>query len=609
MVFRFHSDSKVPITLASWHLVFNFFSASPMSLSALIISFVRRHWRAYILAGCMLAVVAVLTAWIPRLIGAVVDGLAHGTMSRDTFFQQLGWLLFAGLGVYFLRVGWRLQLFSVSYQLGVELRARLYARLCLQGPSFYQKQRTGDLMALATNDVDAVEMAAGEAMLAGFDGSLTLVMVVAMMTLAIDWRLACVALLPFPFMALAFWVISEQIHRASRDSLERFSRLNDHVQETISGVRTIRALGLQDRNNAAFAQLTESAAEANLRAQRWEAAYEPVVGTALVLATGLSLSVGGYLVWLDQLSVGSLVAFNLYLGQLIWPMFAAGWVLSLLERGRAAWDRLYPVLELPLSVHDGGTVAVLNPGALEISQLNLRYDAQNQNALTDVTVSVPMGHTLGIVGATGSGKSSLLRLLLRQYGLSSGSIHWDGIELSQYALETWHGAISWVPQEAFLFSASVAENIALGKPDATRAEIESAAAMASIHQEIVNFAQGYDTPVGEKGVALSGGQRQRVAIARALLANAPLLLLDDALSAVDTQTETQILQHLRDARQGRTVIVVSHRLSAVQDADNIVVLQQGRVVETGDHAALLRSGAWYASQWRYQQLEASLESA
>ena len=580
-----------------------------MPLYALIGSFVRRHWRAYVVAGLMLATVAALTVAVPRLVGSVVDGLARGDMPPDQLLQRLGWLLLAGIGIYFLRVGWRMQLFAASYQLGVELRTRLYARLCLQGPSFFQKQRTGDLMALATNDVDAVEMAAGEAMLAGFDGSLTLVMVVAMMTLGIDWRLAAVALLPFPFMALAFWHISEQIHLASRDSLQRFSQLNDHVQETLSGVRTLRALGLEARSNARFAELTAHAAEANLRAQRWEAAYEPAVGSALVLASGLTLSLGGYLVWQDELSVGALVAFNLYLGQLIWPMFAAGWVLSLMERGRAAWERLYPVLELPLSVLDHGAVATLTPGELRLDAVSLRYAGQQDLALSDVTVSVAVGQTLGIVGPTGSGKSSCVRLLLRQYAPTEGAVTWNGLALADYHLEALHGAISWVPQEPFLFSATVADNIALGKPDATRAEIEAAAALASIHEEILRFAQGYETPVGEKGVTLSGGQRQRVAIARALLANAPLLLLDDALSAVDTQTESHILGHLRDARQGRTVVVVTHRLSAVQDADHIIVLQHGVVVESGNHAALLQLGGWYASQWRYQQLEASLEAA
>ena len=580
-----------------------------MSLGALIGSFIRRHWRAYFVAALMLAAVGALTVYIPRQVGALVDALATRRLLGAALWPELLWLVLAGCGIYFLRVGWRLQLFAASFRLGVQLRTELYQRLSQQGPSFYQQQRTGDLMALATNDVDAVEMAAGEAMLAGFDGSLTLLMVVAMMTLGIDWRLAALALLPFPFMAAAFWHISNQIHRASVDSLRAFSGLNDHVQESLSGVRTLRALGLEARSAAEFARLAETAAEASLRAQRWEAAYEPAVGITLVCATVLTLGLGGYLVWQDQLSIGALTAFSMYLGQLIWPMFAAGWVLALFERGRAAWDRLRPVLGAPLSIEDHGTVAPVRPGPLRFERVGFSYPGQQRVALGQVSFSLPPGQTLGLVGPTGAGKSTVIRLLLRQFAPAIGRLSWNDTELADYRLEALHGAISWVPQEPFLFSGSIATNIALARPDATAAQIEEAARLAAIHDDILRFPAGYATPVGEKGVTLSGGQRQRVAIARALLADAPLLLLDDALSAVDTQTEADILSHLRQARRGRSLIIVSHRLSAVLDAQQILVLRDGQVTEAGTHAGLLERDGWYASQWRYQQLEASLDAA
>ncbi|MDN3577676.1 ABC transporter transmembrane domain-containing protein [Chitinimonas viridis] len=579
-----------------------------MPLSRLIAQFIRQHWRPYVLSALMLMGVGVLTVFIPRQVGAIVDGLVAGQLHGNALLWQLGSLLLAGMGIYFLRVGWRLQLFAASYQLGVQLRTQLYQRLSLQGPSFYQQQRTGDLMALATNDVDAVEMAAGEAMLAGFDGTLTLLMVLAMMTLGVDWHLAAAALAPFPLMALAFWYISNQIHRASHDSLTRFSDLNDHVQETLAGVRTLRALGLEARSAQQFSELAEHAAEASLRAQRWEAAYEPAVGLTLVAAIGLTLGVGGYLVWQGELTVGLLTAFSMYLGQLIWPMFAAGWVMSLIERGRAAWSRLQPILDAPLTITDTGKVAKVEPGPLRLDGVQLRYPGQQAEALSDISFCLLPGQTLGLVGPTGAGKSSIVRLILRQYAQHNGSLFWGGHALADYQLEALHGAIAWVPQEPFLFSASVADNIALAKPDASRAEIEQVARLASVHEDILRFPQGYDTPVGERGVTLSGGQRQRVAIARALLADAPLLLLDDALSAVDTQTETDILGHLRDQRLNRTVIIVSHRLSAVMDADQILVLKHGRITETGHHADLLLQDGWYASQWRYQQLEASLDA-
>jgi len=593
----------------SWSAAVTSGTMQRMTLTGLIGQYIRQNWRPYLLSAGMLASVSALTVFIPRKVGHLVDALVAGTLSGDALLRQLGWLVLAGVAIYFLRVGWRLQLFAASYRLGAQLRQRLYARLCAQGPHFFQLKRTGDLMALATNDIDSVEMASGEAMLAGFDGSLTLIMVVVMMTLGVDGRLAGAALLPFPLMAIAFWRISNHIHQASKDSLDAFGKLNDHVQETLTGVRTLRALGLEERSATRFAELAEAAAAASLRAQRWEAAFEPAVGITLISATALTLGLGGYLVWHGELTIGTLTAFSMYLGLLIWPMFAAGWVLALLERGRAAWGRLQPALDAPLSIDDHGVLDRVQPGALSFDGVTFSYPGHQALALSGLRLNLPTGQTLGLVGATGSGKSSVLRLILRQYAAQAGNIVWGGQLLSDYKLDALNRAISWVPQEPFLFSASIAENIALAKADASRAEVEQAARLASIHDDIVRMPQGYDTPVGEKGIALSGGQRQRVAIARALLTDAPLLLLDDALSAVDTQTETDILQHLRSARAGRTAVIVSHRLSAVVDADHILVFKQGRVIEQGDHATLLELNGWYAAQWRYQQLEASLDAA
>jgi ATP-binding cassette subfamily B protein/ATP-binding cassette subfamily C protein/ATP-binding cassette subfamily B multidrug efflux pump len=521
-----------------------------------------------------------------------------------------------GVAIYLLRVGWRLQLFRAAFRLGVELRVRLYERLSLQGPPFFHRQRTGDLMALATNDVDAIEMAAGEAFLAAFDGTLTLVLVVAMMTLGVDWRLGIVALLPFPFMAWAFWVISTHVHGAWRESLDRFSSLNEHVQETVAAVRTLRALGLESRAARDFGERAQRAADASFDAQKWEAAYEPAVGLTLTVASVLTLAVGGALVWRHEMTVGQLTAFTMYLGQLIWPMFAAGWVLSLIERGKAAWARLEPLLREPLSIDDHGTQTRPPTGAIRFEGVTFAYPSAlpqapteaGAPALADATFELRPGETLGIVGPTGAGKSTLLHLLLRHYALSAGTIRWGGFALDDYALASLRAAIAWVPQEPFLFSATIADNIALARATATRDEIERVAQMADLDADIQRFPRGYDTLVGERGVTLSGGQRQRVAIARALLADAPLLLLDDALSAVDTGTEGRILEHLQHARHGRTAIIVSHRLSAVADADQIIVLKNAHIVERGTHGELLARDGWYAAQWRYQQLEASLEA-
>ena len=582
-----------------------------MSLAHLILRFVRRHAAAYAGAGFMLVGIALLTVWVPRQIGQLVDSLVAHRLTAAGLWREVAWLMAAGVAIYGLRVAWRIRLYSAAYRMGVELRAALYARLSRQGPRFYQTRRTGDLMALATNDVDAIEMAAGEALLAGFDGSITFVLVVATMAAGVDWRLAAAALLPFPLMALAFWKISGQVHDRSREALDRFADLNHHVQETLSGVRTLRALGLEGRNADRFSALAAAAAEASFQSQRWEARYEPAVGTTLSAAMVLSLGLGGWLVWHDELSIGQLTSFGMYLGQLIWPMFAAGWVLSLWSRGRAAWARVSAVLDEPLAIDDDGEQEAPRRGDLRIDHVRFAYPGTTAAALDDVSIEIPTGSTLGLVGPTGAGKSTLIRLMLRQWMPQSGSLLWGGVPLADVALETLRAGMAWVPQEPILFSASVAENIALAKPGATRDEIVAAARHAAVDDDIRRLPQGYDTLVGERGITLSGGQRQRIAIARALLTDAPVLLLDDALSAVDTATQHRILGHLRAQRAGRTVVLVSHRLSAVADADRIVVLRQGRVAEQGTHARLLSLGVdagWYAHQWRIQQLEASLDA-
>jgi ATP-binding cassette subfamily B protein/ATP-binding cassette subfamily C protein/ATP-binding cassette subfamily B multidrug efflux pump len=324
------------------------------------------------------------------------------------------------------------------------------------------------------------------------------------------------------------------------------------------------------------------------------------------------LGLGGWLVARQELSIGQLTAFTMYLGQLIWPMFAAGWVLSLLERGRAAWDRLAPVLDAPLTLVDKGQQPLPQQAHVAFEQVSFQYPEAERRALEGISLQLRPGQTLGLVGPTGAGKSTVLRLLLRQFEPMAGSVSIGGQALPELSLQALRLGLAWVPQEPFLFSASIAENIALAKPDASAAEIQAAAEMASVHDDIARLPQGYATEIGERGVTLSGGQRQRVAIARALLSDAPLLLLDDALSAVDTGTETQILDHLRALRRSRperSSLIVSHRLSAVMEADHIIVLQNGRITEQGSHAELLAlEGGWYASQWRYQQLEASIDA-
>ena len=560
-------------------------------------------------ASCCSAI-AVLIVWIPRQIGQVVDGLVANRLLGAALLQELAWLLAAGFVVYFLRVGWRLKLYAAAYRLGVELRERLYARLALQGAPFFQDRRTGNLMALATNDIDAVEMAAGEAMLAGFDGTLTLVLVVAMMSLGVDGRLAACALLPFPLMALGFWRISRHVHEASRLSLERFGALNDHVQETLAGVRTVRALGLQARSEAQFSRLASGAAQASLDAQRWEAAYEPAVGFTLAAATVLTLGVGGWLVWQDQLTVGQLTSFSLYLGQLIWPMFAAGWVLSLLERGKAAWGRLQPVLDAPLSVDDHGTTAQVTPGPLVAAGRALQLPGPAAARAGWRVAASAAGPHAGPGGAD-------RRRQVHPAAAAAAPPRAGGRQPAMERASTCR-TTPWTPCAPRSPGCRRRPSCSPPRwPRTSRWRAPTRPASRSSRRR-------GSRPCTKTSCACRRATTRRWASAAspcpagsASASRSPArcwpmrrcCCWTTRLSAVDTDTEARILAHLREARVGRTVIIVSHRLSAVADADATVVLREGRVVEQGSHAALLAANGWYARQWRYQQLEASLDAS
>jgi len=574
-----------------------------MALFSHIGWFFKAHWRTYLLAMLMLTGVALMNMAIPYLIGQTIDQMLatrHGGWHPGGYLVTL---LGLGVGVYLLRVGWRRLLFGTSYQLGNRLRERYYQCLTRQGPVFYQRHNSGDLMARATNDIDAIELAAGEGVLSGFDGLLTFVLVLVMMFAVIDWRLALVALLPFPPMGWSFHHISRAVHQHFQRSLEQFSRLNDKTQEALAGIRLIKAMGREEAESRAFAAIAEDAADSNYQVSRSEALYEPVIFLCMAAAVLLTLGYGAWLIWQEQLSIGQLTSFTMYLGQLIWPMFAFGWLLNIVERGSAAFERVDALLAIADSIADHGQRLPEN-AELSVRGLCFSYPDTSSPVLEQIDFELPRGKMLGVVGPTGAGKSTLIQLLMRHWESPDRQILISGRPLAYYRLDALRAMFSYVPQDAFLFSTSIAENIALARPDASQQAIEHAARLAAVHHDITLFPQGYRTQVGERGVTLSGGQRQRLAIARAWLTGAPILILDDALSAVDLHTERQILRHLQQRSSDQSCILISHRLSAVEQADEILVLAHGRVLERGDHRQLMAHDGWYARMWTYQQMEA-----
>ncbi|MCG6351455.1 ABC transporter ATP-binding protein [Vibrio fluvialis] len=567
--------------------------------------FFRQHRFTYALALSMLFAVAMLNMAVPWFIGHAIDKLLE---TRD--FSQAEYYLFALLGVsilvYLLRYGWRRVLFGTSYQLGNILREQFYHRLLRQGQAFYNQHSTGDLMARATNDIDAVEMAAGEGILSGFDGLMTFILVLVMMFVFIDWQLAVLAILPFPFMGYGFYKLSNRIHHQFKDTLDSFSTLNEQAQQSVAGIRMIKSMGREAIEADKFERIAEQSAQSTYKVQRSEALFDPIIQLSLGAALLIALLMGGWQISSGNLTVGQLTSFTLYLSELIWPMYAFGWLMNILQRGNAAIGRLEALLNLPDSINDQGTTEPAGY-ALAIEHVSFHYPETGQPSLSNISLQLGENRVLGIAGATGAGKSTLLHLLMRYWEAEQGSIEVSGIPIQSIPLPALRNLYAYVPQDAFLFSMSIMENIRIGRSEASDEDVHQAAKLAAIHDDILQFPDGYQTLVGERGVTLSGGQRQRISIARALISQAPILVLDDALSAVDIKTEKVIIEHLQQRRE-QTLIVVSHRLSAIERADEIVVLAHGEMIEKGTHRELIRQDGWYARMAAYQQMEQALEN-
>jgi len=566
-----------------------------------------REWRRYLGAITLLIVIAILQLLPPHLVGVIVDGVTHHTMSGRTIFMWIGVMLVTAVATYLLRYVWRVLLFGASYQLAVELREDFYRQLSRQHPAFYLRHRTGDLIARATNDVDRVVFAAGEGVLTLVDSLVMGCVVLLVMSLQISWQLTLLSLVPMPIMALFIHRYGNQLHDRFKLAQAAFSSLNDQTQESLTSIRMIKAFGLESHQSDQFSAIARDTGAKNLRVARVDARFDPTIYIAIGFSNLLAIGGGSWMVWHDQLTLGQLTSFVMYLGLMIWPMLALAWMFNIVERGSAAWSRIGALLAEAPAVEDGDREPPTEAGMLQASIREFRYPASAAPVLRDLNFTLKPGQMLGLCGPTGSGKSTLLSLLQRHFDIEQGDIRYHDIPLTQLRIDSWRSRLAVVSQTPFLFSDSVASNIALGKPDATQEEIERAAKLACVHEDILRLPQGYATEVGERGVMLSGGQKQRLSIARALLLDAEILILDDALSAVDGRTEHDILHNLRLWSRGRTLIINAHRLSALAEANEILVLQQGEIAQRGDHDALAAQPGWYRDMYRYQQLEAALD--
>jgi len=566
----------------------------------------RREWRRYLGAVLLLIIIAILQLIPPKVVGIVVDGVTQQHYTTTHIMMWVATLALIAVVVYLLRYVWRVLLFGASYQLAVELREDYYRQLSRQHPEFYLRHRTGDLIARATNDVDRVVFAAGEGVLTLVDSLVMGCAVLIVMSTQISWELTLLALVPMPIMALVIKRNGDTLHNRFKLAQAAFSGLNDRTQESLTSIRMIKAFGLEDRQSAQFAADAADTGAKNMRVARVDARFDPTIYIAIGMANLLAISGGSWMVVHGSLTLGQLTSFMMYLGLMIWPMLALAWMFNIVERGSAAYTRIRDMLAEAPVVDDGTQILTPDRGTLAVNIREFCYPQTEKPTLHNVQFSLQPGQMLGICGPTGAGKSTVLSLIQRHFDVTEGDIRFQDLPLTALQLDSWRSRLAVVNQTPFLFSDTVGSNIALGKPGATQEEIEHVARLASVHEDILRLPQGYDTEVGERGVMLSGGQKQRISIARALLLDAEILILDDALSAVDGRTEHQILHNLRQWGEGRTVIISAHRLSALTEASEIIVMQHGHIAQRGEHEQLAIQSGWYRDMYRYQQLEAAL---
>ncbi|WP_282920601.1 ABC transporter ATP-binding protein [Ignavigranum ruoffiae] len=569
--------------------------------------FFKLRWKTYLLAISGLIACAILSAMIPLIIGNAVDEMARGVLSQDALYRYIFLLLAIGLLMYGLRYMWRNNLFGNSTRLEAILRNRLFDHFTKMDQEFYSEYRTGDLMAHATNDLASLRFVAGGGILTLTDSlSITVVTLFSMIFL-IDWKLTLYTILPFPLLILVARYMGQLINRYYRQALEAFSQMNDRVQESIAGMKVIKAFGEEEADYQDFHDETQNVVAKNRQVYKIDSAYTPSIDMITGLTYVLTIFFGTYFVQSGRISIGQLVAYFSYLGNMTWPLLAVGRLVNTMERGNASYDRITDLLATTARVeNDPHPLNGLAYQSLQVKIDEFTYPGAERPSLTDLSIDLTEGQSLGLVGRTGSGKSTIFNLLVRNYDLEHGAILYDGQDIKRIDLHELNRKVGYISQNNLLFSTTVRDNIRFGRPEMDQAEVEKYAKIAEVHEDILSFPEGYDTLVGERGVSLSGGQKQRISIARTLAIEPTILIMDDALSAVDAKTEQKILSNLRSYRQSGITIIATHRLSSIMRADEILVLDDGKVSERGSHEELLANRAWYENMFNQQQLEAKL---
>ncbi|MBO4131562.1 ATP-binding cassette domain-containing protein [Streptococcus suis] len=558
--------------------------------------------KAYLIGILSLCLVSILNLFPAFIMGQLIDQIASNQLTDSNLLLGVAGLILSALAMYGLRYLWRMNILATSYRLGKIMRARLFDHFMHLSPSFFQQHRTGDLMAHATNDINALTRLAGGGVMSFVDATVTALVTLVTMSMSISWQMTLVAILPLPFMTLTTNFLGRRTHENFKASQAAFSELNNKVQEAVSGIKVTKSFGYQEQETAAFQEVNQAAFLQNIKTMRYDALFNPAVLFFIGLSYLLTLLVGSHFISQGLVSLGQLVTFMTYLDLLVWPLMAIGFLVNMSQRGDVSYNRIQTLLSIssevietdqPLPAPSNGEIIY------EISEF--AYD--NIPVLQDIQFQIKKGQTIGLVGPTGSGKTSLLKLLIREYDVTHGQILLNQQNIKHYKLGDLRQLMAYVPQDQFLFATSVAENIRFGNPDLSLDQVKEAAKAVHVYEDIQDMPDHFDTMVGEKGISLSGGQKQRLAMARAMILNPDILLLDDSLSAVDAKTEHAILETIKQERLSKTTIITAHRLSAIVHADLILVLEDGKIVERGRHQDLLDKKGWYYDTYMMQQLE------
>lgn len=563
--------------------------------------YLKKHWLSYTTAAITLTIANICAILPPQIIGRGLDYISEGTLTAERLWILVGMLVAIIVIGYIVAFLWSF-LFSLNgHRLERDLKKQYFAHIMKMDGPFFQRFNVGDLMLRATVDLRAVSVATSDGVFMFLESTVYLGMIVLFMVISVDWRLTIAAIFPLLFISLSSTILGKKIHKVYTQAQAQMSQLNTVLLESVKGVRVIRAYVQEDADVERLSEQAKIVREHNVKVAKIDAFFEPVINGLFGLSYAISIGYGALLVFAQQITIGDLVAFNLYIGMLGWPLYAIGGMINLLQRGNASYDRFTEVLQTPAVVQD-------QPEAKPVSQFqtlmfkdySFSYEPGLKPVLQHVDFALAKGQTLGLVGKTGGGRTTLVRQLLREYPLGSGELLVNGQSINDYELESLRQLISYVPQEHILFTKNIRENVRLGNPEATDEQVDEAICLADFTKDIVHLSDGLDTLVGEDGVMLSGGQKQRLSIARAFLANREILVLDDSLSAVDGKTEATIIEHLLAYRREQTTIIIAHRLSAVQHADLILVFEDGEIVERGSHEELMALRGWYYEQFNNQ---------